>query len=168
MTAYGILLVDTSWANHDSVEIDKTTRLRHKDRLIAGTKALIYVREPIDAIVAEAEIAGNFIETETEPPDPAFNPAIPANLRLEHEIDRIETETGSERQPTAMVGNPVMANTYRVPLKVVRLKGHTSPIPFTRLQVILGSDFSVYDETWIPLSEDQYGEIVALWNTSTV
>jgi len=78
MTAYGILLVDTSWSNYDSAKIDKTTHLRHNDLLIAGTKALIYVREPLDAIVAEADVTGTIVEREKEPSDPAFDPAIPA------------------------------------------------------------------------------------------
>jgi hypothetical protein len=161
LTAYGILLVDTSWANHDSVEIDKTAHLRHKDRLVEGTKALIYIREPVDAIIAEAEITGDIIETETDPPDPAFNPAIPANLHSEREIERLETEADPL---TAVTGNQVMAKTYYVPLKVVRLKGQTPPIPLARLQTILGSDFSVYDETWIPLTEKQYRAVAALWS----
>ncbi len=161
MTAYGILLVDTSWANQDTVEIEKATFLRHKDRLIEGTKALIYMREPIDAVVAEAEVTSAIIETETAPPDAAFNPAIPANLRLEREIDRIETEAAP---PPALDANREMAHSYRVPLRIVRLKGQTPEIRFNRLQTILGSDFSVYDETWIPLSKDQYREITALWH----
>ncbi|MFN8560137.1 MAG: hypothetical protein U0703_00510 [Anaerolineae bacterium] len=118
MTAYGILVTDTTWANHDSVEIDKAARLRHQDRLVDGTKALIYVRAPVDALVAEAEVTGDIVEIETEPTDPAFNPAIPANLRSERAIERIETEAA----PTPAVTQEV-ANTYRVPLKLVRLKG---------------------------------------------
>ena len=158
MTAYGILITDTTWANHDTVEIDKAARLRHQDRLVDGTKALIYVRAPVDALVAEAEVTGDIVEIETEPTDPAFNPAIPANLRSERAIERIETEAA----PTPAVTQEV-ANTYRVPLKLVRLKGQTPPIPMSRLQTILGSDFSVYDETWIPLSKAQYNQITALW-----
>ncbi len=160
MTAYGILLVDTSWANNDSVEIDKATEMRHKDRLVEGTKALIYVRAPVDAVVAEAEVTGDIVETDGTPPDPAFNPAIPANLRSERVIDRIETEAAP---PAAATGVQNVANTLHVPLKLVRLKGQTEPIPLSRLRALFGSDFSVFDETWIPLSRTQYDAILAAW-----
>ena len=163
MTPYGILLVDTSWENSDSAQIDKTCYLRHKDRLIEGAKALIYMSEPVSAIIAEAEITGSIIETETPPPDPAFNPAIPANLRSEREIERIETEAA----PPPSTAQP-MEKTFRVPLRLLRLKGQTAPIPLTRLQVLLGNEFSVYDETWVPLSEVQYAQIVALWEKAQI
>lgn len=158
MTPYGILLVDTSWEGSNSAQIDKTTYLRHKNQLIEGAKTLIYVREPVSAIVAEAELTGSVIETETPPPDPAFNPAIPASLRSEREIERIATENAlppATAQP--------MENTFIVPLRLLRLKGQTTPIPFARLQLALGSDFSVFDETWIPLSAAHYRQIVGFW-----
>src|SRR4051812_47001487 len=114
MTAYGILLVDTSWVNNDSVEIDKTTHLRHKDRLIEGTRALIYVRAPIDAVVAEAELTGEIVESETLPPDPGFNPSIPATVYAERVIDKIEA---GDTPPATLSGSPDFAKTYHVPLK---------------------------------------------------
>jgi hypothetical protein len=134
MTTYGILLVDTSWSNEDTVEIEKTTFLRYGDQLNAGTKALLYVREPVDAIVAEAELTSAVIEHETA----AQGVSVPA--------------AGAE-----------MAHTYHAPLRVTRMKGQTEPIPLNRLRSALGGDFSVYDEPWIPLSEGQYEQIVALW-----
>ena len=165
MTSYGLLLVDTSWTNQNKVEIDKTTHIRHRDRLIEGAKALIYVRAPIDAVVAEAEIAGDIIETETMPPDPDFNPSIPANVHLERELNDIHSKTDP---PAPISGNQTVANTFHVPLNVTRMKGHTAQIPLSRLQTILGSDFSVYDETWIPLEKADYEAITALWSKEQV
>jgi hypothetical protein len=135
MTTYGILLVDTSWSNEDTVEIEKTTFLRYGDQLNAGTKVLLYVREPVDAIVAEAELSSAVIEHETA----SQGVSVPSQ--------------GAE-----------MAHTYHAPLHVMRMKGQTEPIPLNRLQSVLGSDFSVYDEPWIPLAETQYWQIVALWD----
>lgn|GEM_PF-6137874 len=155
MTTYGILVVDTSWANHDSVQIDKTTHLRHKDHLIEGAKALIYTRQPVDAIVAEAELTGRVIQTETELEEP-----VPASVHAEREVQNLKQET---EPGVAVHPSQEMERTFRVPLKVVRLKGKTEPIPLNRLQIILGSDFTVFDETWISLSQAQYGEITALW-----
>ena len=160
MTPYGILLVDTSWNNDDSVQIEKATHLRHSPHLVAGAKALIYVREPLDAIVAEAEITGKVIETETEAPDPAFNSAIPAELRQERAISR----SGSEVAPPVRPPQP-LEHTFLVPLSHLRLKGQVAPIPLPRLRVLLGSDFSVFDETWIPLTEAQYQQVAAEWDT---
>jgi hypothetical protein len=157
MTTYGILVVDTSWANQDSVQVDKTTYLRHKDRLIEGAQALIYVRQPVDAIVAEAELRGNVIQTETEPEEPALNPA---SVQPERQINPMEQGTES---PVVIHPSQQMEKTFRVPLKVVRLKGGVPSIPSNQLQMILGSDFTVFDETWIPLNESQYEAIVAFW-----
>lgn len=165
MSTYGILIADTSWANQDNLEIDKATYLRHKDELIEGTQALIYLREPIDAIVAAAEITGAVLQIETLPFDPYFNPAIPANLHLERELDDIHSKTDP---PPAPENNRETAKTYRVPLKVTRLKGQTPQIPLGRLQKTLGSDFTVFDETWIGLSKRQYQTIVAAWKKEQV
>ena len=130
MTSYGILLVDLSWDNEDLALVDKSTLLHHANDLGTGTQALLYVREPIDAVIAEAEITGEIIETEAP-----------------------------------VVGTPVqgVAKLYLVPLKVRRFKDHTEPLSLHRLRMILGSDFSVFDETWIPLTEEQYQQITALW-----
>ncbi len=165
MSPYGILIVDTSWLNHDSVEIDKTAYLRHQDKLIKGAHALIFVREPIDAVVAEAEITGDIIQTETQPPDPYFNPSIPANIHLERELNEIHSQTDAS---IAANNNQVMAKTYRVPLNITRMKGQTPQIPLTHLQKILGSDFSVFDETWIALSKKQYDTITTEWTKEQV
>lgn len=155
MTNYGILLVDINWTNDDSVQIEKTTHLRHQDHLVEGAKALIYVRDPVDAVVAEAELTGKVIQLENEPEDVAINPVVPVSTSSGR-VDAVE--------PLVNVGmqQPV-EKTFRVPLKVVRLKGQSEPIPFNRLQTILGSDFTVFDETWIPLNEPEYQAIVALW-----
>lgn len=155
MTTYGILLVDTSWANDDTAQIERAAFQRHQDLIGKGTKALIYMREPIDAVVAEAEVTSDVIETEAELLD---NADLPLNR------DTQQTQTVIElpgRNPT--IG---MAHDYHVPLKLLRSKSQqTPPISLKRLQAVLGADFSVYDETWIPLSEAQYQEIVALWNS---
>ena len=135
MTTCGILLVDTSWANEETIEIEKATALRYGEQLVEGTKVLLYLREPVDAIVAEAELSSAVIEHETA--------AEGVSLQA----------PGTE-----------MANTYHAPLRVTRMKGQVAPIPLNRLQSILGGEFSVYDEPWIPLDEAQYGQIVALWD----
>ena len=158
MNTYGILLVDTSWANDDSVRIDKMTSLHHRDHLVKGAHALIYMRAPVEAIVAEAVVTGSIVEQD-EPPELSFNPAIPENLHMEREGALLEDEiAGISAAPLTE-----MAKTYAVPLRVTRRKEHTPPIPLSRLRLILGSDFSVFDETWMRLSADQYRVIVAVW-----
>ena len=156
MTTYGILLVDTSWSNQDTAQIEKAAFLRHQNLLGANTKALIYMREPIDAVVAEAEITSDVIETEAEL------------------LDQIQMPTNSAADDTRIMRKPPLilqpgsevAHDFHVPLKLIRPKGEqTRPIPLDKLKTILGVDFSVFDETWIPLSEDQYNEIIALWST---
>lgn len=153
MTGYGILVVDTGWTNQNSVQIEKTTHLRHKDHLIEGAQALIYVRHPVDAIVAQAELTGQVIQMETEPEAAALDPAVSESAGSDH-----EPEPGA-----AIPLNQALEKTFLLPLKLVRLKGQTEPIHINQLQIILGSDFTVFDETWIPLNEAQYEAILALW-----
>ncbi|MBI1257742.1 MAG: hypothetical protein GC204_09750 [Chloroflexi bacterium] len=154
MTNYGILLVDTSWSNQNTAQIEKATFLRHKDLIGKGTQALIYMREPIDAIVAEAEITSDVIETEAELMDQSNLP-----------ISRDTQQSQTVGEPLIGVPNVGMANDFHVPLKLIRPKGEqTKPIALATLKSILGTDFSVFDETWIPLSEDQYNEVIALWS----
>ena len=159
MNTYGILLVDTSWANDDSVRIDKMTSLHHRDHLVKGAHALIYMRAPVEAVVAEAVVTGSIVEQDDAPPQPSFNPAIPKNLHMEHEGERMAEEIAgiSAAPPTEM------AKTYAVPLRITRRQERTPPIPLSRLRLILGSDFSVFDETWMRLSAARYREIVAVW-----
>ena len=133
MTIYGMLVVDPNWANHDSVEIGKATLLHHKDRLVPGTRVLIYIDAPVQAVVAEAEITGGIHETEADAP-----PMRGAK----------QTVTG----------------TYSVPLKLLRLKGQIAPITLNQLHMILGSGFSVFGETWLPLRADQYEAVTADWH----
>jgi hypothetical protein len=156
MAEYGILLVDTSWTNHDTVVINKSSALHHKARLVAGTKALIYVREPIDAVIAEAEVTGDIIETESEA---IVNASVAGNTRLEGAT----VATDAAAPPVALHETRDLEHSYRVPLKIVRLKGRTPEIPLNRLRAVLGSEFSVFDETWIPLSKAQYQAVTALW-----
>ncbi|MEO8396601.1 MAG: hypothetical protein ABI700_26645 [Chloroflexota bacterium] len=154
MTTYGILLVDTSWANQDTAQIEKAAFHRHKELIGKGTKALIYMREPIDAIVAEAEVTSDVIETEAELLDHSNLP-----------VNRDSQQSQTTGKPIIAVPNVGSANDFYVPLKLLRIKGEqTKPISLERLQAVLGADFSVYDETWIPLSEDQYNKIIAIWS----
>src|SRR5262249_2202276 len=132
MTTYGILIVDSNWSNNELTPIEKAAYLSHSDELITGARVLIYEREPADAVIAEAELTGDIVETKTEP---------------------------TTTKPVALE----LAKTYLVPLKVTRHKGHIPIIPLTRLRLILGSDFSVYDESWYALSEEQYQQITAIW-----
>jgi hypothetical protein len=153
MPTYGMLIVNTSWSNENTVQIDKTAFLRYKGLLGADTLALIYMREPIDAVVAEAEITSDVIETEAE---------------LLEQVTDVPADRDAQiaSQNVTSTPNRGVANEYHVPLKVLRPKGsQTTPLPLASLKTILGSDFSVYDETWIPLSDDQYNQIIALWGT---
>lgn len=145
MTTYGLLIVDTNWTNDDTVEVGKTTHLRHKNDLVAGAQALVYVRDPVDAIVAEVELTGGVIQDENAPEEPTLNPAVP------------------ESAGAVLTPSQLMEKTYSVPVRALRLKGQCEPLPINRVQKVLGSDFSAFDETWMPLTQAQYEALVALW-----
>jgi hypothetical protein len=119
-----------------------------------GAKALIYMREPIDAVVAEAEVTCDVIETEAE----LLN-------HVEIPMNRDSQQTQSMSEPILTTPNVGIADDFHVPLRLIHSKGpQTPPISLERLKMILGTNFSVYDETWIPLREDQYNEIIAIWS----
>jgi hypothetical protein len=160
MTTYGILVVEPTWHDHDTATLDKSAYLRWGKQLQPGTRALIYVKAPISAIVAEAEIAGEMIETETAPPDPAFNPAIDANLRSQQVMRDVTTP---ERQPDPITGEQQFGKAYRIPLKIMRAKAVTPQITETMIQQRLTRAFSTFDESWIPLDEADYHKLVAAW-----
>lgn len=148
MSSYGILISNPDWANQAMIEIEKATYLHHQQALDSGTKTLIYLREPVDAVVASAEITGAPIETDSAAPD--------------MEGGQVEHMRAEAAPPTSSA--QALAHAYYVPLKITRLKGQTPPISLNRLQKTLGGEFSVYDETWIPLSREQYEAITADWD----
>jgi hypothetical protein len=155
MTTYGILIIDTSWSNQNTAQIEKTAFLRYQSLIGKGAKALIYMREPVDAVVAEAEVTSNVIETEAELLNHAELP-----------VNRDNSQARMTDEPILTTLNVGIADDFHVPLNLLRTKGpQTPPISLERLKTILGKNFSVYDETWIPLSEDQYNEIIAIWST---
>lgn len=145
MTTYGLLIVDTNWTNDEKVEIGKTTHLRHKNDLVEGAKAMVYVRHPVDAIVAEVELTGGVIQEENAPEETTLNPAA------------------AERSGNVLSPSQLMEKTYSVPIRALRLKGQCEPLPINRVQKVLGSDFTVFDETWMPLTQAQYETLAALW-----
>src|SRR3954469_18538913 len=113
MTTYGILLVDTNWSNQNTAKIDKAAFLRHQNLLGVNTLALIYMREPIDAIVAGVEITSDVIETEAELLDHA---EVSTNRAGDH------TRT-MKRPPMIIHPGSEVAHDFYVPLKVLRAKG---------------------------------------------
>jgi len=160
MTTYGILLVDPTWRDQTSASLEKTTVQHHRKSITPGTHALIYAQEPIDAIVAEAVISGELVETETAPPDPSLNPPIYANVRSAHAIDVMSTP---ENPPDPITGKQEFGKNYRVPLDVTRPKTITTPIPLNRIKALLGESFDTVDEEWIPLKEEEYQLLVGEW-----
>lgn len=163
MTTYGILVVDPTWHDQSSTTLDKATVQHHRQTLTQGARVLIYAKEPIDALVAEAVISGDLIETETVPPDPAFNPAIPANLRSERGLEALSTP---DNPPDPITGTRHFGKNYRVPLDVTRPKMITPPIPLHRLKALLGEGFSIMDVEWIPLTPETYAALTQEWGTN--
>lgn len=157
MTNYGILVVDNTWRDHDTATLDKATYQHFGVEMTPGSRALVYVKEPVDAIVAEVEIAGEPAEVETTPPDPALHPPPPGSERTEHGIDQINP-AGTTTEPTESGQRFGMA--YRVPLRLLRSKSTTQPIPLTRIKALLGSGFAVFDDEWIPLNERDYRAVL--------
>lgn len=160
MATYGILIVEPTWRDQTTADLDKQTVQHHRSTLVNGAHALIYVQAPVDAIVGEAEIHGDLVETETVPPDPALNPAIGANLRSEKALDLMSSP---DNPPDPLTGVRRFGKNYRIPLRIIRSKMVTQPIPINRIKALLGDGFETFDEQWIPLHEDDYRLLVREW-----
>lgn len=163
MTTYGILVVDPTWHGQSSTTLDKATVQHHRKAITEGTHVLIYAKAPISAIIAEAVISGDLVETETAPPDPSFNPAIPGNLRSERGLEVMSTP---DNPPDPLTNVQHFGKNYRVPLEVTRPKTTITPIPMNRLKALLGEGFTVMDEQWIPLKPEVYQALTREWEAA--
>jgi hypothetical protein len=160
MAVYGILVVPPGWKEGDPATIDKTTHQHHADSLQTGARLLFYMKEPVDAIVSEGELTGEVSRTEAEREEPD---AVPANTAS----PLLPVEAHSREEMVRSGGQPVDHRTYRLPYRVTRSRATTQAIPFVRLKMHLGSDFSVFDEEWIPLTEAQYNALMHEWERNT-
>ncbi len=159
MTTYGILVVDPAWDDQTSAPLDKATVQHNRAALGAGTHALIYVREPVEALVAEAILTGGISEIDSAPPDAHPAPTIPAT-NTERGLNVTSTPTNA---PSAPEEQQSFGVNYRVPLEIKRHRLLTAPIPLSRIKVTLGAGFAVFDDEWIPLDEADYHTLVREW-----
>lgn len=160
MTRYGILVVDPAWRDQTSAVLDKATVQHHRKELVNGTHALIYVKEPVEAIVAEAVVSGDLLELDTAPPDPTST--IPVALAANTERG-LNIQTTPENPPDPIGSKHEFGVNYAVPLEVKRPKLLTTPISINRIKALLGEDFAVFDEEWLPLNEADYRKLTSEW-----
>lgn len=142
MTAQGILVVPPGWHEGDAATMDKTTALHHQDAFEVGTRLLFYMKEPVDAIIGEGEATGDVFQQDAEEP-----------------------QAGDVATPVASTG--IDQRTYELPYQLVRNQVNTPPISLSTIQSIVGSDFSVFDEEWIPLTDEQYQALIQEWERNT-
>lgn len=161
MTAQGILVVQPGWHDGDAAVIDRATYQRHKDAFQKGTRVLFYMKEPVDALVGDAEVTGEPVHTDAAPEAPVLDPAIPASLRSQEPMRRMETA----EQPVRG-GKRIDQRTYRLPYQMVHSHASSQKIPLGTIRARIGSDFSVFDDEWIPLTEEQYSALVGEWEQS--
>lgn len=157
MTSYGILVVQPGWHNGDAATIDRTTYQHHGDAFQQGTRVLFYMKEPIDALVSEAELTGEIVHPDHEPEKPALDPAIPASLRAQEPMRQMESEADRPMSGITRVDQRVHWLPYRT------IHASHQQIPLGTIQARLGSDFAVSDDEWIPLTEEQYNTLVGEW-----
>lgn len=160
MTAFGILVVQPGWKEGEAAAIDKTTYQYHGESLQTGTRLLIYVKEPVDAIVGEGEAAGAVSHQEAEREEPDILPPNTASPDL----------PSAQQSPEGAVksgGQAVDHRTYTLPYRVIRSRAETRLIPLTRVRALIGSEFSVFDEEWISLTEEQYSALIQEWERNT-
>lgn len=161
---YGILVVDPGWNDTETVTIEKAAYLRHRETIHSGSRLLIYIDEPISAIVAEAEATGEIAPVGREDDTGTLEPKENVPVWSGAFVSSQHTGTRDGAGPAIVAATePVEAPQYRLPLRILRPRAATQPIPLPTLKATLGSSFSVYDETWFALTEAQYQAIVSEW-----
>ena len=161
MTTYGILVVAPDWQDQTSAPLDKATVLHDHAAFVSGTQALIDVKEPVDAIVAEAIFVGEVREVDTAPP--GARPAPPVAETAAHTERGLNVTSTPDNPPATPETQPGYGINYRVPLEVTRPRPLTTPIPLSQMQTILGARFAITDNEWISLSEADYHALVEVW-----
>jgi hypothetical protein len=152
--------VQPGWHEGDAAVMDRATYQRHKDAFLEGTRVLFYMKEPVDALVGEAEVTGEVVHATDESDEPILDPAIPASLRAQELMRKIEA--GSE----PLVGSQRFdQRTYRLPYHMIRSRISTPYIHLGTIKARIGSDFGVFDDEWIPLTEEQYNALVHEWES---
>ena len=159
MTKQGILVVHPGWHEGDAAVMDKATNQRHREAFQEGTRVLFYMKEPVDALVGEAQVTGAPVQTETAPEAPILDPAIPASLRAQEPMRRMET---AEQHPLRG-GTRIDHRTYSLPYLMLHSPASSQQIPLGTIRARIGSDFAVFDDEWIPLTEEQYDALVGEW-----
>lgn len=149
MTDHGILVVQPNWHEGQPLAIDKTTYQHHQDTFRAGTRMLLYMKEPTDAIIGEAEVTAEPVHPDADPNSPIASAAGP----LAHDS-------------TAPAPGGIDQRAFEIPYTMAHLKAQTTPIALNRIHTRIGSDFSVFDEEWIPLTETQYQALIEEWERS--
>ena len=158
MTALGILVVQSDWRPGAPALIDKTTYQHHGDSFQSGTRFLVYVREPVDAIVAEGEITGETFQKQSEAKTIALDPE---RTTSEH-VQRSSTASPESGAPGAAESG-IDLRTFEIPYQVVHTRIARPKLALGTIQARLGSDFSVFDEEWIPLTDEQYNTLTDEW-----
>jgi hypothetical protein len=161
---YGILVVDPGWHDTETVTIEKAAYLRHRDAIHSGSRLLIYIDEPISAVVAEAEATGGIVPVGHEDEAGALEPKenVPVWSGAFVNTQHAGTRDGAGSAIIAAT-EPVEAPQYRLSLRVLRPRATSQPIPLPTLKTYLGSAFSTFDETWIEITPEQYEAITKEW-----
>jgi hypothetical protein len=161
---YGILVVDPGWNDTETVTIEKAAYLRHRDTITKGSRLLIYIDEPISAVVAEAEATGEIAPLGREEDAGTLEPKENVPVWSGAFVNSQNAGTRDGTGPAIIAATePVEAPQYRLPLRILRSKATTQPIPLPTLKTTLGSAFSTFDETWVEVTEEQYQAIVGEW-----
>lgn len=150
MTTQGILVVHPGWHEGDAAVLDRATYQRYQDELQEGTRVLFYMKDPVDALVGEAQVTGNPVQAEIEPEAPVSDPVSP---RAEEPVRRM-----NDPQPSR-----IDQRTYHLPYLMLHSIDNISQIPLGTIRARIGSEFGVFDDEWIPLTEEQYDALVGEW-----
>lgn len=129
MTAYGIKLVWAGWNDDDVIGFSDQGYKRWKDTITPGTRMLVY-------------------ETTGQRPGHKHK----GTKSIVGEVEVTGTFDDGERMKS-----PTEAHARVVPVKVLRTRQQSTPIPLTKIRELLGDeDYPRMGETWKPLTEEQY------------
>ncbi len=154
MAGYAIKVIYGPWSSREAITFDRANYLQWKDTIEPGTRVLIFRREPVGAIVAEAEVTGSFglfepVGSETLAASGTQEQGLPAPNRGLESIGRGNLLTRVDF--TADDGA-----SYLLPVRILR-SGEHGLVTREKIREVTGiEDFPREDEQWLPIDEQVY------------
>ncbi len=162
MNNFAIKLVKAGWNDLESIQFSEHEFDQWKNELNSGTRLLIFEPDVANAIIAEVEITEDFNKQSIMPQMTAISLGL--------------SQTGMNGTTTTSGATPVGgvmvdaedhvpdSGVYTIPVDHIHKRENVNSISVKRVREVIGIDnFPRVDETFLPLDESAYENLVAEW-----